>query len=219
MNKGLKIALITISIFIILILSGPYIISKIISEAFGPDCEIHNTWIVKEYEIVEYKCLGWVGPHYFPLDLHKNGEYMTTNGVKLDSCNIRFTPKNGYHITLNTCNHQITELKAQKNKIDYQNVDSILLTSKINSNKTKKLNQIKTETFIKDWNNSKICDYREGSLDSIFHPNYHYKLNVFENGKKREFVTFNYLIVDQSNWTYYITNSSDTEYMNRLWNE
>ena len=93
------------------------------------------------------------------------------------------------------------------------------MVSGVESNKTKKLNRIKTERFIKDWNKSKVSDYRDGILDSIFHPNYQYKLKVFENGNKKEFVTFNFLIADESNWTYFIKNDSDRDYWNRLWNE
>ncbi|PQV44731.1 hypothetical protein CLV33_11810 [Jejuia pallidilutea] len=219
MSRGLKIALIIISILIVLILGGGYFALKTIGEAFGADCEISNTWTINEYEIIENKCLGWAGPHYYPLDLKKNGEYIASSGYKLDSCNFRFEPKNGQYLILNICDKEITELKSHKSEIDIEKVDSIIMVSGIDPNKRIKLNQNKTERFVKDWNKSKVSDYRDGILDSIFHPNYQYKLIVFENRKKKEFVTFNFLIADESNWTYYITNDSDKDYMNRLWNE
>jgi hypothetical protein len=71
MSKGLKISLIIISILIALIISAEYFALKTVGEAFGADCEKNNTWTVDEYEIIEYKCLGWAGPHYYPIDLKK----------------------------------------------------------------------------------------------------------------------------------------------------
>ncbi|WGD34022.1 hypothetical protein [Olleya sp. YS] len=223
MNQGCKKTLIILSIVFGIILIGGFFISKkalnLFGEAYGADCEISYTWTINEYEIIENKCLGWAGPHYYPLDLKKNGEFIASSGYKFDSCNIRFEPKNGQYLIINVCDKKITEFKSQKTKIEIQKVDSIIIVSRIDPNKTKKLNRIKTERFIKDWNKSKVSDYRDGILDSIFHPTYQYKLKVFENGNKKEFVTFNFLIADESNWTYFITNDSDKDYMNRLWNE
>jgi hypothetical protein len=219
MSKGLKKALIIISIFIVIIIGGGYFALKMFGEAFGAECEINNSWTVKEYEIIEYKCLGWAGPHYFPLDLKKNGKDFASSGYKMDSCNIRFEPNNGLYLILNICNGEITELKPQKKEIELQKVDSIIMISGTEPNKTRKLNRKKSEQFAKDWNKSKVSDYREGNLDSIFYPQYQYKIIVFEKENKRQFTAFNFLIADESNWTYYMTNDSDNEYLNRLWKE
>jgi hypothetical protein len=217
MNKGLKISLIVLSVLIVLITVAGYVALKIFGEAFGADCEKSSSWTIGQYEIQEYKCLGWAGPHYYQLHLYKDGKEIAENGYKLDSCSIRFNPTNDLYLCLNICNNKVSELRPRKKEIDLQKVDSIIMMSGIDSHKTKKMTKQNAERFIKDWNKSVVSDYREGNIDSLFYPNYQYKIIVFEKGDKKQFTAFNFLVGDDSNWIYYIAEDSDKEYFNRLW--
>ena len=59
----------------------------------------------------------------------------------------------------------------------------------------------KVKSFVTEWNASNPRGFRENK-DSIFYPDFQYKISVYENGKEIEFRTFNYLINDSTNWVY-----------------
>ena len=217
MNSERKIALI-ITLFLILFIGGGYFAIKIFSEAFGTDCKKNKSWTFNEYKIIEYECLGWAGPKYYPLYLNKNGKELANSGSKIDSCRFRFRPDMNLYLTLNICTGAIIELRPQKNEIDLNKIDSIVMYKNSNPIKKKKLDENKIKQFVNDWNKSEVSDYREGNLNSIF-SNYQYRIKVYKNDKVKEFVTYNHLIADETNWTYYITNYSNKNYMNQLWNE
>jgi len=139
MKKRLKIFLIIIFSIISLIIIGGYILLKIFVGAFGTDCEKTNSWIVKQYRIQEIKCLGWAGGPYYQYTLFTNTKEIVSNGNKIDSCCISFMPTNDLYLRLNVCNYEIIELRPQKEKINFKNVDSIIVISTIDSLKSKNL--------------------------------------------------------------------------------
>lgn len=120
MNKGLKITLIIVSIFILLIISIGYFALEMFGKAFGSDCKKNNSWSVKEYEVVEYICLGWAGPPYYPLYLNKNGKEIANNGHKQDSCIFTFKTYNDLYLKLNICHNEITKITPPKKEIELQ---------------------------------------------------------------------------------------------------
>ena len=183
------------------------------------DCEqIDETYEIGEYEIIKYSCLGPVGPPYHPLDLYKNGEKIANNGFKKDSCVIKFNPEIGLYLYLNICDKSISEIKAKKTLLELKNIDSINIFSKKN-NLTKKLTKTQVKKIVNDWNKSKVSDYRDKPFDSIYYPDYSYKLFVFHNGISSEFIAGNYLMADRNKWTYIMSKKKDIEYFDKIWND
>ncbi|PIE48336.1 MAG: hypothetical protein CSA40_00995 [Flavobacteriales bacterium] len=102
--------------------------------------------------------------------------------------------------------------------LDIKNIDSIKMYSK-KDNLTKKLNETQTRKIVIDWNDSEIFDYRDKPFDSIYYPDYSYKLFVYHNGISSEFITSNYLMADKNKWTYIMSEKRDVEYFNKMWHE
>ena len=103
MSKGLRITLIVVLSVLFLAAVAGAVAVKIIGEAFGTKCEKSRSWIVREYRIQEYQCLGWVGPQYYPLDLYRDGKRISQNGYRVDSCTMRFIFRNNNFLELNHC--------------------------------------------------------------------------------------------------------------------
>ena len=218
MNKGCKITLIIISVIFIGVLIGGYYFLNMLGEAFGAECEKTKKWTVQEYEIQEYRCLGWAGPPYYPLDIYKNGTEVANNVIKKDSCVVVFEKEIGLYIYLNRCDNSIQENRAKKNPISLKNIDSIQMLSK-KTNRIKKLNQEQTEKIVSDWNKSEVLDYRDEAFDSIYYPDFSYKIYIYQNQKKSVYITGNYLMADKSKWTYIMSEKRNKEYFNEIWNE
>jgi len=217
MNKGFKITLIIISIIFIGLLIGGCFAVKTFGEAFGADCEKTESWTINEYRIQEYNCLGWAGPRYYPLYLFKNGKELPSKGYRLDSCLISFNPKNDLHLKFDICEKRIEQFKPNKKNIRLGSTDSIRMFSNV-LNKSKKLNSEKVNLFEKKWNSSNPRGFRENK-DSIFYPDFHYEISVFENGIEKKFLTFNYLISDGTNWVYTLEDERNKKFFGELWNE
>jgi len=220
LRKKWKVLLWTIVTLVLLILVGGYFYLKILGEAFGADCEKSESWTIGEYKIQEYKCLGWAGPPYYPLDLFKNNKLIKHGGSRKDSCTIAFSAQNDLYLIFNLCNNQVTELQPNKVLLDLKTLDSILIYSN-SERKVKKLDSDKIQKFVTDWNESKIRGYSQEPLDSAFYfyPAYQYKLTVFSKSQRREFYGYNYLILDNSNWKYEMDDFGKLEYFNKYWNE
>jgi hypothetical protein len=216
MNKGCKITLIILGIIFIGVLICGYYFLNILGDAFGAECEKTEKWIVQEYELQEYKCLGWAGPHYFPIDVYKNGSKIANDVIKKDSCLIRFEKQRGIYIDLDICENTIREIRAEKTLLDIKMIDSVKMYSRKN-NHTKKLSQYQINLIVNDWNKSEVSDYRDKSFDSIFYPDYSYKLFFYKNGKELKFITGNYLIAKEDRWTYIMSKERNTEYFNEIW--
>ena len=186
-------------------------------EAFGTDCEKTQNWAVGNYLVQEYECIGYVGPQFYPIDLFRNGERIDEYIFKVDSCTLNSQPKKDLFLKIDICNQKITELRPMKKVFKKDEVDSVQLYSKkLNTKKT--LTRIKMNELLKDWNKSEVREYREKHLDSIFHPDYQYKIVIFSNSDSLEFRTFNHLISDSSKWVYEIKKYPDTTYFKKLWN-
>jgi hypothetical protein len=169
------------------------------------------------YTIAEGSCIGPVGPRYQSLSVYKGKKHLGS-GFQKDSCTILADPKDGLHMVFDICKNEVIEMVPAKQEIDLEMVDSVLIFS--NELKiSKRLSSSKTERFIKDWNRSKVDDYRDEPPDSIFWPNYQYRLEVYTQTGKREFLGFNFLVSDRTHWTYTINKKENLDYFHKLWRE
>jgi hypothetical protein len=200
------------------ILIGGYFALKTFGEAFGSDCDESKSWTVQEYTIQEYSCLGFAGPKYYPLDLYKNGKEIANNGFRKDSCIIKFNPKNDLYLYLNICDNSIKEIRPEKKQLYIESIDSIQIFSK-KLNKTKKLTEKQKNRIVNDWNKSEVLDYREKAYDSIFYPDFSYKIYVYDKQNRTEYITGNYLMSNKTKWTYIMSTKRNTEYFDEIWNE
>ena len=130
---------------------------------------------------------------------------------------ISFNPKNDLHLKFDICEKRIEQFGPNKKNIRLGSTDSIRMFSNI-LNKSKKLNSEKVNLFERQWNSCNPRGFRENN-DSIFYPDFHYKISVFENGIKKEYLTFNYLISDGTNWVYTVEDERNKKFFEELWNE
>jgi hypothetical protein len=185
-------------------------------EAYGTKCEKTRNWVIGDYLIQEYECIGFVGPHFYPMDLFKDGERIDSYGFKSDTCKVSFDPNKDLHLEFDLCNGKIRKFKPNKKNLDLNIIDSIIVFSN-DEGKYKKLTTSKIEKFVKSWNFSEVRDFRNNK-DSIFHPKFHYKFSVHSNNKTTEFLTFNHLINDKTNWIYLIDDDKKDFYKD-IWND
>ena len=219
MSKRLKTLIIVTTSTIVLILICGYFALTIIGGAFGSECEKSNSWIVGQYEIQEYKCLGWAGPNYYPLELFKNGEKITRNGLKLDSCRIHFVPRNDLYLKLNICNKQLTELTPDKKRLNFKQIDSIVLVN-LELKQSRKLGEGSVKHFIEKWNEASVFDFRDN--EKPFYPSSLYYYKVYQNGSERVFETGNFMIKDADNWSYSFLEKGEetsTKKFDEMWNK
>jgi hypothetical protein len=199
MKRGLKKTLIVISVLLVLLVAGGFVALRIFGEAFGTDCERTSSWTINEYKIQEYRCLGWAGPHYYPLDLYKDNKKLSEGGYKVDSCTIRFSPTNDVCLKFNTCERTVVELRPQKVKLAVDMIDSVLI-QRTEDNQLKKLDQNQVEEFVSKWNDAPVFDFRDN--EEPFYPSSLYYVFVYYDNKVRKFETGNFMIKDNDNWTY-----------------
>ncbi|MET2985943.1 hypothetical protein [Aureibaculum conchae] len=218
MKKGCKITLIIIAFIFIGGLIGGYYFLKKLGEAFGAECELTNEWTFKEYQIKEYRCIGWAGPPWYPMDIYKDGKEIASDVIRQDSCLIRFRKNKQQYVDLNTCENSVNTFKADKTLLNLSAIDSIRIYSN-KENRTKMLNKSETKRIVRDWNTSKVFDFRDKPFDSIFYPDFDYKLYIYQYGQKTEFITGSHLMAGKNNWTYLMSPEMDTDYFNNIWNE
>ena len=216
MNKSSKIALIVTGIILIIIVCAGFYFLRIFSEAFGSKCEKTEKYIVQEYQIQEFKCIGWAGPPWYPTDVYKNGKLIAKNVIKSDSCNVKIKKNDNFYLYLNICNNSIEEVKSNKHLLSSKDIDSIqIYSNKLNQTKRLKL----SSKIITDWNKSQVWDLSDSDFEDIFYPNYDYKILIFQKNSVKEFLTKNNLIADTSKWIYQISNDNNKEYFENIWNE
>jgi hypothetical protein len=199
MNRGLKITLIAISVLLVLVVAGGYVTLRIFGEAFGTECERSSSWTINEYRIQEYKCLGWAGPHYYPLDLYRDDKKISEGGHKIDSCTIRFIPANDVYLKLNICDNTMVELRPKKVPLAVVMIDSVII-HRTENDQFKKLEQNQIEEFVRKWNEAPVFDFRDD--EKPFYPKSSYFVFVYTDGNVIKFETGNFMIKDSDNWSY-----------------
>ena len=159
--------------------------------------------------------MGPGGPPSFRIKLYRGSEFLGQD-VYLDSCVAHSQVSNDLFLLIDTCQKTFTEIRPDKKPIEA--VDSIQIFS-TSLQQTKTLSHEQSKIFVEDWNKSTPSDYREEPVDSVFFPNYDYKLTVFTQSGKREFLADYYLISERTHWVYYITGKESPDYFNKLWRQ
>ena len=181
-------------------------------------CETVQEWKVQNYRIVKSKCPDLVLAFHYEYDVYAGDKIKGSGASQVDSCIFTWQADNESFLTLNACDNLIQELKPRKVSMDTKSIDSVTIFS----NKVK-LTQVLTttqiETFVNDWNNSKTRGYSDKPFDSAFFvfPAYQYKLTVFSKGVQRPFYSYNYLILDSSNWEFEMTKTEELDYFHNYW--
>lgn len=104
MKKSLKTLVLILAASITIVVSGWYVFLYILGGAFGSECDIKNEWRINDYRIVEQRCVGWAGPHYYPIYLFKDKKELARHGIRNDSCFFIFKTMAGDSLIFNTCN-------------------------------------------------------------------------------------------------------------------
>lgn len=182
-------------------------------------CESVQEWEVGEYKIVKSKCPDLVLANYYSYEIYIDKQEKG-NAKQIDSCTFGWQATNENYIVLNICDKTTNEINPTKKILKINTIDSIAIFSN-EHNEIKLLSKRQVETFVNDWNNSKVRNYEVISLDSVFSrfPAYQYKLTVFENGTERHFFGYNYLILDTTKWQYIMNKDQKLDYFHSYWSE
>ena len=98
----------TIGSLLVLVVVGWYLLLHVVSEVFGLECDNNRKWEIGEYEIIEKKCIGFAGPHYYPVYLYRDGERIDQLTFIPDStCIIKFKPDTGDTLTFDICKKEM----------------------------------------------------------------------------------------------------------------
>jgi hypothetical protein len=199
MSRQLKILLIVVAAILVVVVGGGYLILRNLGKAFGATCEPSTRWTINEYSIQEYKCLGYAGPHYYPLDLYRGDKKISEGGYMIDSCTIRFLPANDVYLKFNICESTLIEIRPKKLPLAVDSIDSIII-HRTENDQFKKLDQNQVEEFVRKWNRAPVFDFREN--EKPFYPKSSYFVFVHTNGNIIKFETGNFMIKDSGNWSY-----------------
>ena len=182
-------------------------------------CESVQEWEVSEYKIIKLKCPDLVLANYYAYDIYEDNQ-KKGNVKQIDSCTFGFQATNENYLMLNICDKTTKEITPSKKILEINTIDSITIFSN-EHNEIKRLSKRHVETFVNDWNNSKVRNYEDISLDSVFSrfPAYQYKLTVFESGTERHFFGYNYLILDTSKWQYVMNENQKLDYFHSYWRQ
>jgi hypothetical protein len=150
------------------------------------------------------------------MDIYKNGKKIASDVIRQDSCLIRFRKNKQQYVDLNTCENSVSTFKTDKTLLNLSAIDSIRIYSN-KENRAKMLNKNEIEKIVIDWNTSEVLDFRDKPFDSIFYPDFHYKLYIYQNGEETEFITGSHLMAGKNKWTYLMSPEMDTDYFNDIW--
>jgi|GEM_PF-3520134 len=182
-------------------------------------CESVQEWEIREYKIIKSKCPDLVLAYYYSYDIYEDNQ-KKGNVTQIDSCTFGWQATNEKYLMLDICNKSTKEITPTKKILKINTIDSITIFSN-EHNEIKRLSKRQIENFVNDWNNSKVRNYEEISLDSVFSrfPAYQYKLTVFESGTERHFFGYNYLILDTSKWQYVMNKNQKLDYFHSYWRQ
>jgi hypothetical protein len=95
----------------VLAIAGWYLFLWFVSAAFQNKCETERTWKIEDYEIVEKRCIGFAGPHWYPIYLYQDSKEIDYVNSTIDSCSVKFTNELGDTLEFDLCDE---ELKRKK---------------------------------------------------------------------------------------------------------
>ena len=195
-----KIILIVLGSILVVGLIAGYLWAKAWGKAFGENCETTATIILNEYKIVKSKCIGWAGPPYEGYDLYKNGKELSVSFFNADFCGFYFSQGEDRLLILDTCDQQFSIQYAQKTELRTDEIDSIIVTKKVDSTQ-KKLNKNEITDFVNRWNRSKPHGPQRIDIESYIQPKYIVK--VYGNKQIRKFRTSHFTVQETTNiWDY-----------------
>ena len=182
-------------------------------------CESVQEWEVGEYKIIKSKCPDLVLAYHYSYDVYKDNQRQG-NAIQIDTCIFGWQVTNESFIMLNSCDRSLNEIKATKKTLKLNTIDSVTIFSN-EHNELRRLSKSQIETFVNDWNNSKVRNYENISLDSVFStfPAYQYQVTVFEGETERNFFGYNYLILDSSKWLYKMNKDEKHDYFHSYWRQ
>lgn len=175
-------------------------------------CEAVQEWEVSNYKIIKSRCPDFVLAHYYTYEIYLNDQ-RKGNLEQIDSCIFGWQASNESYLMLNICDKTTNEIKPTKRTLKLNLIDSVtIFSNELNEQRTLSNRQI--ESFVKDWNKSKVRNYENISLDSVFTtlPAYQYKVTVFESETETHFFGYNYLILDNSKWLYIMNKDEKLDY-------
>lgn len=112
LRRKWKTLLWTVVSLIVVVIAGWYLFLHIVSEAFGAKCEDNRVWKIENYVIIEKKCIGFAGPHYYPVYLFEDSKEIDYLLFINDStCVLQFKPDGGDTLTFDIC-----EMKLKRKK-------------------------------------------------------------------------------------------------------
>ena len=103
MKKKILILIFLILSIIFLLLWNFYI--QPFFKAVKEDCKENKIWKIENYKIIEKKCLGLAGPHFYPIYLYEQNEQIS-QGIYLkgSQCLIEFKIELNKKILFDKCN-------------------------------------------------------------------------------------------------------------------
>ena len=177
-------------------------------------------WEIENYQIAYFSKIGPVGPSYFEYEVYKNDYFISKGFIKSkDSCKLEMKNEIGHYILFDLCTLTKEDLYPKKIELDINKIDSVIVFTKKTFQK-QSLTKSQINIFVKDWNKSDVLDLRDYKpFDSIFYPDYKYKVWVYSENKVLELIAFNHLIADKSKWIWEISNKEGKEYFYKILNE
>jgi hypothetical protein len=115
MKKSEKIVIGILSFMFIIAIAAFFGIRYFLT-SIRTECEKQKAWNLKTYEIVEYQCIGFAGPPWYPFDLYENGQLLASRTIRTDSCRVKFELTADSILVFNFCKKEL--LKRRKNETE-----------------------------------------------------------------------------------------------------
>jgi hypothetical protein len=180
---------------------------KYLGEAFGENCNLVDTFYVKNYKIEESECIGWAGPKYDSYKLYENGRHLSAGLLKQDTCQFYFSHGNDTLLRLDSCKQTVEFFLPEKRNLVSSEIDSVVIFKTSDSIK-RKLNAKEIMEFVIRWNNS-ISDGAQNP-DREWYPPPKYLIEVFTKNEIRKFKTSHITIQEKGSfWNFNILDKGE----------
>ena len=78
---------------------------------FGTECKKSKNWIINDYKIQEFECIGFAGPPFYRYNIYMNEELLYEDLSKLNSCILNVEIDISNSLEFNLCNQSVREVK------------------------------------------------------------------------------------------------------------
>lgn len=95
----------SLAIFGLVVLIGWFIFLYFIAPGMtSVECEDSRSWVIENYTIKEKKCLGFAGPHYYPVGLYVHDKKIASLSLIPDkTCEITFITNQNDTLNFDIC--------------------------------------------------------------------------------------------------------------------